>query len=148
MSIPARMKLRASDRPFAVDENTIGKRMLFEKEHAEGKPLLRAVTSRLLPPEVANRAKRGFSALMPAGSAARASTTSTGSCERRTPRIYNYLEPSFVTGVLEDHTSGKHNRRLLIWSLLSVEWWCRLFLDGQRPDERDRSVIRPGARTG
>ena len=32
--------------------------------------------------------------------------------------------------VLEEHLTGRVNHRLLIWSLLSFEWWNRLFMDG------------------
>jgi len=38
-----------------------------------------------------------------------------------------------VRRLLDEHRSGKQNRRLLIWSLLSFEWWCRIFLAGERP---------------
>ena len=32
--------------------------------------------------------------------------------------------------VLHEHLEGRVNHRLLIWSLLSFEWWNRLFMDG------------------
>ena len=44
-------------------------------------------------------------------------------------RIYEFLDPGYVQRVLDEHTSGRVNRRLLIWSLLSFEWWCRSFLE-------------------
>ena len=43
-------------------------------------------------------------------------------------RIYEFFNPDYVQGVLEQHCSGRSNRRLLIWSFLSFEWWCRTFL--------------------
>ena len=48
----------------------------------------------------------------------------------RRARIYEYLQPAYVERMLDEHTSGRVNHRLLIWSLLSFEWWCRSFLDG------------------
>jgi hypothetical protein len=30
--------------------------------------------------------------------------------------------------VLDEHRAAAHNHRLLIWSLLSFEWWLRTFL--------------------
>jgi asparagine synthase (glutamine-hydrolysing) len=30
--------------------------------------------------------------------------------------------------MLDEHTAGKINHRLLIWSLLSFEEWCKQFL--------------------
>ena len=43
-------------------------------------------------------------------------------------RIYEYLDRDAVRVLIDDHLSGRANRRLLIWSLLSVEEWCRTFL--------------------
>jgi asparagine synthase (glutamine-hydrolysing) len=34
---------------------------------------------------------------------------------------------------VEDHLEGRENRRLLLWSLMSFEHWCRTFLKGQHP---------------
>jgi hypothetical protein len=31
--------------------------------------------------------------------------------------------------VLDEHTAGKVNHRLVIWSLLSLEWWLRNFME-------------------
>jgi asparagine synthase (glutamine-hydrolysing) len=33
-----------------------------------------------------------------------------------------------VTSLVDEHLSGSHNRRLLIWSLLNFESWCEQFL--------------------
>ncbi len=35
--------------------------------------------------------------------------------------------------LIDEHLRGRANHRLLIWSLLSVEQWCRTFLLGERP---------------
>ena len=43
-------------------------------------------------------------------------------------RIYDYLDPQPVRRLVEDHLDGTENRRLLIWSLLNVEWWIQKFL--------------------
>ena len=50
------------------------------------------------------------------------------------PLIYEYLDAGVVKDLVEEHVEGRENRRLLIWSLLCVEQWCRTFLDGQRPE--------------
>jgi asparagine synthase (glutamine-hydrolysing) len=47
--------------------------------------------------------------------------------------IYEFLRPDTVHELLQDHFEGRENRRLLIWSLLSLELWCRTFLHGERP---------------
>ena len=38
------------------------------------------------------------------------------------------------TAWCEDHLDGRENRRLLIWSLLYLETWARIFLDGDHPE--------------
>ena len=45
-------------------------------------------------------------------------------------RMYEYLDVNTVRGLVEEHLNGVRNRRLLIWSLLCFEQWCRTFLDG------------------
>lgn len=51
----------------------------------------------------------------------------------RNALIYEFVEPGYVARVLDEHESGAVNHRLLIWSLLGLEWWCRCFLAGDIP---------------
>ena len=37
---------------------------------------------------------------------------------------YDYLDAKTVQRLVGEHLEGKHNRRLLIWSLLNLECWC------------------------
>jgi asparagine synthase (glutamine-hydrolysing) len=41
-----------------------------------------------------------------------------------------YFQEAAIKQMLDEHLAGKVNHRLLIWSLLSFEFWNRLFLDG------------------
>ncbi len=43
-----------------------------------------------------------------------------------------YFQKQYLENILNEHISGKANHRLLIWSLLSFEWWNRIFIDGER----------------
>jgi asparagine synthase (glutamine-hydrolysing) len=83
---------------------------------------------RLIPPEITERAKQGFSA--PDASWFRGESIDYINRLLRDPkaRLYDFLQPDYVRNVLDEHCSGQVNRRLLIWSLLSFEWWCRRFL--------------------
>lgn len=40
-----------------------------------------------------------------------------------------YFQPSYVQQILDDHLNDRRNHRFLIWSLMSFEWWNRLFVD-------------------
>jgi asparagine synthase (glutamine-hydrolysing) len=40
-----------------------------------------------------------------------------------------YFQAGYLENILDDHMSDRRNNRFLIWSLMSFEWWNRLFLD-------------------
>jgi asparagine synthase (glutamine-hydrolysing) len=143
--LPPSYKLRNLDEFQGVDENVIGKRQRYELETNDGKQVLRRAMERVIPAEVTERAKQGFSA--PDASWFRGESIDYIDRLLRNPRamLYEFLEPRFVHAVLDDHSSGRHNRRLLIWSLLSFEWWCRTFLapGSEPPLARAQSTFEP-----
>ena len=112
------------------DENLAGKRLLFEQRSAEGKAILRKAMAPLLPEPVTSRTKQGFTA--PDASWFRGESIDYVDRVLRSPdaALYEFVDREFVRSVLDEHAAGRRNRRLLIWSLLSFEWWCRTFLHG------------------
>jgi asparagine synthase (glutamine-hydrolysing) len=128
MNIPMDFKVRYPKQTVQIDENLPGKRRLYELQTNDGKAVLRQAMSRLIPRDITERTKQGFSA--PDASWFRGESIDYINRLLRHPKamIYEFLQPSYVTKVLDEHCSGHVNRRLLIWSLLSFEWWCRYFL--------------------
>ena len=128
MRVPAHHKLRNLKLPGHVDENQPGKRLLYERETRDGKMVLRAAMGRLIPKEITDRAKQGFSA--PDASWFRGESIDYINRLLRDPKamIYEYLTPRYVADMLDEHCSGRVNHRLFIWSLLSFEWWLRKFM--------------------
>jgi asparagine synthase (glutamine-hydrolysing) len=95
----------------------------------EGKELLRKAMAPLLPPEIVEKRKQGFS---PPDQSWYAGPTMDYIREiLLDPRSLGrgYFQPAYVKRVLEEHIDGRVNHRLLIWSLLCFEWWNRLFMD-------------------
>jgi asparagine synthase (glutamine-hydrolysing) len=94
-----------------------------------GKELLRRAMAPLLPDEITTKRKQGFSP--PDQSWYRGPTMDyireVLLDERTLSR--GWFKPEYVKRVLNEHLDGRINHRLLIWSLLSFEWWNRLFLD-------------------
>jgi asparagine synthase (glutamine-hydrolysing) len=127
---PSAFKLRTGGPATPMDENLAGKRLLYELTSSDGKVLLRQAMSRLIPPEITRRAKQGFSA--PDASWFRGESIEYLKQLLGDPRarIYEFLDRRYVQARIDEHTSGRANRRLFIWSLLSFEWWLRLFADG------------------
>jgi asparagine synthase (glutamine-hydrolysing) len=89
--------------------------------------------SRLIPEDIIRRAKQGFSA--PDASWFRGE--SIDYVQRvlldPTAHIYEYLNATYVRERPDEHISGQVNHRLFIWSLLSFEHWCRIFLADAYP---------------
>ena len=94
-----------------------------------GKDILRKTMGRIIPQSITQAKKQGFSA--PDESWFR------GSSEKYIrdlllddrARINEYLNPEYVQQIIETHSAGTENKRLLIWSLLSFEWWLKQFID-------------------
>jgi asparagine synthase (glutamine-hydrolysing) len=129
MQLPVRTKLRELDNVMRVDENEITpKQQLYFEKTNDGKLILRSMLSRYLPQDYVTGVKQGFSA--PDASWFRGESIEYVRKTILDPnaRIYEFLRPDTVSELVEEHLSGKMNRRLLIWSLLSFEWWLRKFV--------------------
>ena len=129
MRVPVRAKLRQLDEATRLDENTAGqKNDIYFNRTSDGKVVLRRMLEHLLPREYVDGAKQGFSA--PDASWFRGESIDYVRRLILEPhaRIYEYLRPDTVSLLVNEHLSGATNRRLLIWSLLSFEWWLRKFL--------------------
>jgi asparagine synthase (glutamine-hydrolysing) len=83
---------------------------------------------RYIPRSITGREKQGFSA--PDASWFKGDSMDYVRRELlgRDARIYDFLDYSTITSLVREHLDGKENRRLLIWSLLNFEQWCKTYL--------------------
>lgn len=128
LRIPPRYKLRNLTSAPAIDEDEPGKRIKYEASpYPDGKLILREAMTRLIPADITTRAKQGFSA--PDASWFRGESIRYINELLRDPkaRIFDLINRDYVVKTLDEHTAGHVNHRLLIWSLLSFEWWLRIF---------------------
>ena len=129
-----RLKLRDLAHVVRLDENEPGpKTQKYFEQTRDGKLILRRVMERYVPSHVTEQVKQGFS-----GPDAAWFRGDSLDYVRRViydddAPMYEFLEPKIVRRLVEEHLAGKENRRLLLWSLLCFEHWCRTFLDGARP---------------
>ncbi len=134
MRIPVHYKLGHLGDVIRFNENEPGSKTAkyFDKTR-DGKLILRQTMKRYIPEDIVQGVKQGFSA--PDASWFRGE--SIDYVRRQlldgNARIYAYLDRDTVQALVGDHLEGRENRRLLIWSLLCLEQWCRVFLDGERP---------------
>ncbi|MEP6893807.1 MAG: asparagine synthase (glutamine-hydrolyzing) [Gaiellaceae bacterium] len=92
------------------------------------KELFRQAVADILPSAVVSRRKTGFTppqgAWFRGPQAAYVRRVLTERADSR--RIFR---PRFLERVLKEHESGARERHHLIWTLLCLEWWHRIFID-------------------
>ena len=127
MRVPIRYKIEESLLRASIDEDDVTKRARW-RSSSEGKTVLRKAMSRLIPREIVERKKQGFSG--PYDSWYRGESLDYIRRLLTSPasRYQEYIDPAFVAGVIDEHTSARRNHRLLIWSLLCFEVWLRKFM--------------------
>ena len=42
------------------------------------------------------------------------------------------INPDYVRQIVDEHCNKGINHRLLLWSFMNFEWWCRLFLNNEK----------------
>ncbi len=129
MRLPVRCLINNLDEVVRVNENEPGKLARYYARTRDGKRLLRQVMARHIPRDVAEAEKQGFSAPDASWFKGESIDYVRRKIMNREARIYRYLDWKAVHGLVQDHLQGRENRRLLIWSLLSLEHWIERFLD-------------------
>lgn len=129
MKLPVRLKLGKLSKVVRLNENESGSKVTkyFEKTK-DGKLLLRKMMGRHISSDITSGEKKGFSG--PDGSWFKGESIDYVKRKifNHNAIIYEYLDPKLVHKMVSEHLEGKENRRLLIWSLISLENWCEKFL--------------------
>jgi asparagine synthase (glutamine-hydrolysing) len=126
MRCPVRLKLNNLAEVVRINENEPGnKQGKFFQKSRDGKQILRDVMKRHIPVDVTRADKQGFSA--PDASWFRGESIEfvKRTLMNGNARIYEFMDPSEVKALVQEHLSGTQNRRLLIWSLLNVEQYLK-----------------------
>lgn len=142
MRTPVRHKLANLGEIIRINENEPGGKMdrYFQKAR-DGKLILRSAMARHVPAETTQAVKQGFSG--PDASWFRGESIDyvKRTLLKADARIFSWLDRATIHRLVDDHLSGRENRRLLIWSLLCLETWCGVFLDGDRPSTSPNAIL-------
>jgi asparagine synthase (glutamine-hydrolysing) len=112
-----------------LNENEPGaKTARYYEKTQDGKLLLRKVMERYIPRKITQGIKQGFSAPDASWFKGDSIEYIERKLKNRNARIYDYLDYKPVQALIDEHMKGKQNRRLFIWSLLSIEAWCETYL--------------------
>ena len=129
MKIPAKFKLGNLTEVIALNENDPGsKTAKYFQKTRDGKLIFRKSMERHIPAEITGREKQGFSAPDASWFKGESIDYVRRKLYQNDARIYDFLDRNTVQTLVNEHLEGKQNRRLLIWSLLSLEKWCEQFL--------------------
>jgi asparagine synthase (glutamine-hydrolysing) len=130
LKVPVHFKLRNIGKIVRLNENEPGaKTQRYFNETGDGKLLLRKTLGRYLPADYTSGLKQGFSGPDASWFKGESIDYIRNLLFDRRARIYEFIQPDAAQRLMNEHFSGHHNHRLLIWSLLCLEWWCRTFLE-------------------
>jgi asparagine synthase (glutamine-hydrolysing) len=136
LKVPVRYKLRNVGKIVRLNENEPGaKTQRYFNETGDGKLLLRKTLNRYVPTDYSTGVKQGFSAPDASWFKGESIDYIRDLLFNKRARIYEFIQPAAAQRMMNEHFSGQHNYRLLIWSLLCLEWWCRTFLENGRASE-------------
>jgi len=127
--IPIRHKLGKLDLMKRIDENEFRDKRNLYNEHDDGKTVLRKAMRDFLPEKIINRKKQGFSA--PDESWYRGENAEYVKDLLLNSKTLSteFINRSYIEKIINEHIDHKINHRLLIWSLMSFEMWCKTFLN-------------------
>jgi asparagine synthase (glutamine-hydrolysing) len=125
--IPVRYKLGNLEKMIKIDENIAGKKNLF-KEYDDGKNVLRKAMKEIIPEQIINRKKQGFSAPDESWYRGENAMYLKELLLGKDTVMYEYIQKKYVEKIIYEHIEKRINHRLLIWSFMCFEWWCRIFL--------------------
>jgi asparagine synthase (glutamine-hydrolysing) len=95
----------------------------------EGKVLLRQLARRLLPREVVDRPKVGFTVPLSPWFRGPLREVLCDTLLSPTCLSRGYFEPGILRATVEDHVSGRRDRARELWTLFTLELWHRAFVD-------------------
>lgn len=129
--IPIRHKLANLEQMKHINENELKKVHKF-REYDDGKNVLRKAMRDILPEKIVNRKKQGFSA--PDESWYRGENVQyvKDLLLNKNALYKEFINPDYVAKILDEHIEKRINHRLLIWSFMCFEWWCKIFLHNEK----------------
>ncbi|MFO8235063.1 MAG: asparagine synthase (glutamine-hydrolyzing) [Bacteroidales bacterium] len=128
--VPVRYKLGNLQQEIKrLDENQPQKQRYIES--SEGKLLLRKAMEEFIPKEILERKKQGFSAPDESWYRGENADYVRDLLLHEKNLSAEFINPRYVSEIVDEHLNQRKNHRLLIWSLMNFEWWLRIFMDGE-----------------
>jgi asparagine synthase (glutamine-hydrolysing) len=134
-TIPVRHKLGNLENRKRINENEFGNKTKIYQEFDDGKNVLRKAMMEFLPDSIINRKKQGFSAPDESWYRGENANYIKTLLIGKKSISSEFINPEYVEKIIFQHTEKRINHRLLLWSFMNFEWWCRIFLNGENIDK-------------
>ncbi|HXH18993.1 MAG TPA: asparagine synthase (glutamine-hydrolyzing), partial [Chitinophagales bacterium] len=131
--IPVRYKLGNLENIKKLDENIFSKSLKY-KEFNEGKTVLRKAMEAFIPDKIINRKKQGFSAPDESWYRGENANYVKELLLKSNTVSTEFIRKEYMEKIINEHINQRINHRLLIWSFMCFEWWCRVFMAGRKED--------------
>jgi asparagine synthase (glutamine-hydrolysing) len=131
-TIPVKYKLANLENRKRLDENSLGNKKAIFTQYDDGKNILRQAMSNILPERIINRKKQGFSAPDESWYRGENAAYVKELLLGNNIACHEFINPDYIKQIIYEHCDQRINHRLLIWSFLNFEWWCRLFLHNHK----------------
>ena len=132
MKVPVKHKLGNLEKEIEKIDENIGKKKAVYRQFDDGKNVLRKAMEDFIPKEIIERKKQGFSA--PDESWYRGENAAYVKELLLGPNLAckNYINQEYIHLIVNEHINEGVNHRLLIWSFMNFEWWCKIFINGEK----------------
>ena len=98
----------------------------------DGKNVLRKAMTSFMPENIVNRKKQGFSAPDESWYRGENANYVKELLLSKKNVSSEFINHAYVKKIVNEHINDHINHRLLIWSFMNFEWWCRIFLNGEK----------------
>jgi len=129
--IPVRYKLGNLENMLKIDENDFRDKRKLYQEFDDGKNILRKAMTSFLPEKIINRKKQGFSAPDESWYRGENAAYIKELLLNKKTVSSDFISQDYIEKIVNEHINDKINHRLLIWSFMNFEWWCKINLNGE-----------------
>ncbi len=127
--IPVRHKLgNLTEEIKRIDENLEKKKTAY-RTFDDGKNVLRKAMNELIPKNIIDGKKQGFSAPDESWYRGENADYVKDLLLNKNTVSGDFINQDYVHKIIHEHIDKRINHRLLIWSFTNFEWWCRIFLN-------------------
>jgi asparagine synthase (glutamine-hydrolysing) len=130
--IPVKHKLGELENRVRIDENEEKKKRKAYQEYDDGKNVLRKAMRGFIPDAIVNRKKQGFSAPDESWYRGENAKYVKDLLLQKSTVSTEFINRDYMQKIVHEHMDKHINHRLLLWSFMNFEWWCRIFLNNEK----------------